>query len=86
MNRLFFTSAFLAATIAIGARAEAQNYPWCANYDKSGMNCGFTSFQQCLIDVSGVGGFCEQNNTYKPPAAAAPSRHQALKHHSHKNS
>ena len=36
------------------------------------MNCGFASFQQCLADISGLGGFCEQNNTYKPPAAAAP--------------
>ncbi len=35
------------------------------------MNCGFVSFQQCLADISGLGGFCEQNNTYKPPARGA---------------
>jgi Protein of unknown function (DUF3551) len=63
--------------------AQAQNYPWCAHYDKGdgGMNCGFTTFQQCLIDLSGLGGFCEQNNTYVLPAAAP-----APKHHPPKNS
>jgi uncharacterized protein DUF3551 len=74
------------AALSIGAsRAQAQNYPWCAQYDKGddGMNCGFTSFQQCLEDVRGIGGFCEQNNTYKPPAAAGPAQRKALKHHSH---
>ena len=42
--------------------AEAQNYPWCAYYDGSfgGTNCGFTTFQQCLDTVSGIGGFCER--------------------------
>jgi hypothetical protein len=37
-------------------------------------NCGFTTFQQCMEDVSGIGGFCQQNNTYTP-AGGAPSRH-----------
>jgi hypothetical protein len=75
-----------AASIGICTSAQAQNYPWCAHYgeDDGGTNCGFTSFQQCLADISGMGGFCEQNNTYVPPIAPAP--HQALKHHRHKKS
>ncbi len=70
-----------AASIATGA--QAQNYPWCAHYEKGdgGMNCGFVSFRQCLLDVSGLGGFCEQNNTYVSPASSP-----ALKHHPHKTS
>ena len=61
------------AAIATATPARAQNYPWCAHNGKDGgMNCGFASFQQCLADISGLGGFCEQNNTYRPPAAAAP--------------
>jgi len=53
--------------------AEAQNYPWCAQYSgDDGMNCGFTTFQQCLADVSGIGGFCTQNSTYRPPQVARP--------------
>lgn len=51
---------------------EAQNYPWCAQYDGGSnggaMNCGFVSFEQCLATVSGIGGFCIQNNTYQPPS------------------
>ncbi len=74
------------AALSIGASgARAQNYPWCAQYDKGddGMNCGFTSFQQCLDDVRGIGGFCEQNNTYKPPVAAGRTEPRARRHHSH---
>jgi Protein of unknown function (DUF3551) len=74
------------AAVSLGAgRAQAQNYPWCAQYDKGddGMNCGFTSFQQCLDDVRGIGGFCEQNNTYRPPAAARPAERRTRKHHPH---
>jgi hypothetical protein len=37
------------------------------------MNCGFVSFNQCLATVSGIGGFCIQNNTYRPPPGPHPS-------------
>ena len=54
--------------------ADAQNGPWCAHYDFGNdetVNCSFYSFQQCLADVHGVGGFCSQNSTYglsrRPP-------------------
>ena len=73
--RYLLVLAIAIAALSIGTRArKPQNYPWCAHYDKGdgGMNCGFTSFQQCLEDVRGIGGFCEQNNTYRPPAAARP--------------
>ena len=52
--------------IGIGTPAEAQNYPWCANYDGlgGGFNCGFTTFQQCLNTVSGIGGFCQLNTQH----------------------
>ena len=67
--------AMLAATAAIGQPAQAQNYPWCAHNTKDGgFNCAFTTFHQCLADISGIGGFCEQNNTYQPPADGAPRR------------
>ena len=69
------------AGVGAPAPAQAQNYPWCAHYDKGdgGWNCGFTSFEQCLTDISGLGGFCEQNNTYKAliSAAAHPVRHKS---------
>jgi len=59
------------AMAVFGTPAEAQNYPWCAQYGGAmggGMNCGFSTYQQCMADVSGIGGFCIQNNTYQPQA------------------
>jgi Protein of unknown function (DUF3551) len=76
----------IAAAASVGLPAQAQNYPWCAQYGDGtdgGRNCGFTTLQQCQEDVSGIGGFCEQNNTYVPQIAPAP--HRASKHHSRKN-
>jgi hypothetical protein len=59
----------LAGMSVIGMPAHAQNYPWCAYYSGKGggTNCGFTSFEQCLANVSGIGGFCEPNTLYRPP-------------------
>jgi len=59
------------AISAISAPAHAQNYPWCAFYSGRGFggatNCGFTSFQQCMATVSGIGGSCQVNTMYVPP-------------------
>ncbi len=64
--------ALIAASAAIGTSAKAQDYPWCANYTKGAINCLFVTFEQCMADVSGIGGFCERNTQYHP--AAAPAR------------
>ena len=47
--------------------ANAQNYPWCAQYGgKMGgsQNCGFSTFAQCQAALSGNGGFCNRNTLY----------------------
>jgi Protein of unknown function (DUF3551) len=79
MRKLLFGFGLIAVTAALNTSAQAQNYPWCAQYG-DGMdgarNCGFTTFQQCQADVSGIGGFCEQNNMYQAPAA--PHRHRRV--------
>jgi Protein of unknown function (DUF3551) len=63
------------------APAQAQNYPWCAYYSGRGFggasNCGFTSFQQCMATVSGIGGFCQENTMYRPP----PGPHRRSRPH-----
>jgi hypothetical protein len=66
----------LLATTAIAPRANAQNYPWCAIYDGSfgGKNCGFTTYEQCMATVSGIGGFCNQNTMYDPPPGEHPHK------------
>jgi hypothetical protein len=66
----------VAATTAFGTNARAQNYPWCAQLgdgEGGATNCGFSTLQQCQADVSGLGGFCEPNNSYVPPQSATPA-------------
>ena len=62
--------------VGVGNHAEAQNYPWCAYYggdgDRGGTNCGFTTLKRCLDTVSGIGGFCQQNNLYQLPSGLHP--------------
>jgi hypothetical protein len=79
MRLLLLVSGILAATCATGMRAEAQTYPWCSIYSGSmggSSNCGFSTYQQCMENVSGIGGFCQLNDWYKPPVSA-PSRHKS---------
>ena len=56
--------------VGIAERAEARNFPWCAQYSGRALggarNCGFTSFEQCMATVREIGGFCVRNNTYRP--------------------
>ena len=82
MKILFLIVGILAVTSLAGAPAKAQNYPWCSIYTGSmsgSKNCGFTSFEQCMANVSGIGGFCQQNDTYRP-AGSAPVRHKSHTH------
>jgi hypothetical protein len=72
----------VAVTVAAASAAQAQNYPWCANFhDGAGVNCGFATYQQCLATSQGSGGYCTRNNLYVPPAAAAPAAHRAPRNH-----
>jgi hypothetical protein len=68
MKAFLFTCALLAGTAGISSHADAQNYPWCARCAKGGdtENCGFTTFDQCLADVRGGGGYCVRNTQYVP--------------------
>jgi hypothetical protein len=72
MRILLLTLGILGSMTAFGTVAEAQNYPWCAEYGGGdmggGTNCGFTSYEQCMATLSGMGGFCNRNTQYIPPA------------------
>jgi hypothetical protein len=66
MKLVLLALVLLGASTAL-ALAQAQNGPWCAHYNfgnDEAVNCRFYSFQQCVADVRGVGGFCSQNSTY----------------------
>jgi hypothetical protein len=53
----------VAATSAMAPMAQAAGTKWCAYYSGSdgSKNCYFTSYQQCMADVSGKGGSCQRS-------------------------
>ena len=59
--------AWFAAPVAATAQAYT-NYPYCAVYESWTWSCGFNTMQQCLMTVSGRGGYCQRNPDYRPPA------------------
>jgi hypothetical protein len=75
-------SAFVALTLvtmsALASRpaSAAYNLPWCATYYESSItSCAFTSFDQCMVTVRGVGGLCTRNILYPPdPPTSEPHR------------
>jgi Protein of unknown function (DUF3551) len=74
-----FTAVGIAAMTALASAAAAIEYPWCAQYngeEGGGRNCGFSTIEQCMATVRGIGGFCEQNLFYTGPAErpAKPTR------------
>jgi hypothetical protein len=68
--------------VGSGTRAEAQNYPWCAqgSYKGGGTNCGFVTLQQCMDTVRGGAEFCGANPMYQPP----PGPHELVRHPRHR--
>jgi hypothetical protein len=63
-----------------GGSSNAQAGAWCARYfGHGGTNCGFYTYAQCQINISGIGGFCEQNvaEAYHPYGPyGEPRRHR----------
>ena len=75
----------LATIMLIQPRStEAAPYwPWCSRYfsrDAPSQSCAFSSWEQCMDTVRGIGGYC-YTNPYGPPPpppyarAAKSSRH-----------
>ena len=67
---VWFVVPLLVTTFGFAAGASAQiYYPWCANYGSpGGSNCGFSTHEQCMATVSGMGGSCDPNPWYTPPS------------------
>jgi hypothetical protein len=64
---LVFAALVVVGATVTGTPAQAQEYPWCAQYGGGGRNCGFISWNQCMAARSGNGGFCERNLFYPRP-------------------
>ena len=67
MRTIPLVAAMMVAGLALDltpAAAAAKVYPWCARYSSTGGECSFVTFQQCLDDISGIGGGCTLNPSY----------------------
>lgn len=51
------------------AAAPISSYPWCAHYSMKGgaRSCSFRTFEECLANVSGIGGNCAPSPYYAEP-------------------
>jgi hypothetical protein len=88
VSKLIFDAAIaaigvFAAVVCFEKPAAAQNYAWCAYYDfgqDGATNCGFSTFQQCLATVSGVGGSCGPNPQYQSSPELSLSTKHSKRH------
>jgi hypothetical protein len=72
------TAVAIASLSTFAKPAAAIEYPWCAQYSGGmgggGKNCGFSTLEQCMATVSGIGGFCAHNLFYPGAATEQPQR------------
>ena len=79
MKKLIIAVLALAASFAAAQQSHAYvSYPWCVHGDARGLECVFTSKEQCAQDGRnrGFGGQCLANPFYKPnqgPVSGAAS-------------
>ena len=56
-------------------RAEADPYRWCAVYGGGrggGTNCYMRTLEECRVQISGMGGWCEPNQFYDGRPVVTP--------------
>jgi hypothetical protein len=88
MRSPVLTVLFIAAALFgenVGASAQSsRSHPVCAIYygiDADGTpSCTFDTRQQCMETISGIGGFCVENQYYQGVIAPPPRGHGAKGH------
>lgn len=76
---MFLAAIVLVLLAALARPTAAIEYPWCAQYGSmgdGGRNCGFSTLEQCMATVSGIGGFCQPNQFYNPRQASRTRKRQ----------
>ena len=69
--RIALAALAVAATTLLAPEAKADPYPWCAvtgGRNDSTESCYFKTFERCLDQIQGLGGFCNPNPRYTGPA------------------
>ena len=68
-NSVVATIIYGTLVLSLADVAHAQNPPWCAIMNNDGnLQCNYSTQQQCLQTISGIGGECVRN-----PAGNAPN-------------
>jgi len=64
--------------------AQADPYRYCAVYggNDGRESCYFRTFQECLAQIQGVGGFCNNNPWYTGPASNGNNRQRTRRQNS----
>src|SRR5262249_13236490 len=81
---LFFTAAVLLGETQASRAQNAYSYPWCSlggTKDSNALSCYYTSWEQCRITMSGIGGLCVQSPYYRGSSAPVPYRASAKLRH-----
>jgi hypothetical protein len=84
MFSLVLASAALMGLTELASAQSPYSYPWCSRQTgaRGGdtTSCYFTSYQQCMTTISGIGGWCYQSPYYHasstPRQAGVTSRHR----------
>jgi hypothetical protein len=82
MARMIFAMLAFTTVMTIQPAANAAPYwPWCSQYFSRGTShaCAFSSWEQCMDTVRGIGGYCYANPYLAPPAGSARSSHHAAR-------
>jgi len=86
LTLLFIAAALLGESIATSVQS-ARSYPFCAIYygiDADGTpSCTFDTREQCMETISGIGGFCVENQYYRGVTVPAPRRAHVARVHKH---
>jgi hypothetical protein len=81
--RLVLTALAIVITGVLVQPAKADPYPWCAitgGRGDSQESCYYKTFERCLNQIQGLGGFCNPNPRY-----TGPSTYRADKGHARRN-
>jgi Protein of unknown function (DUF3551) len=79
---ILVVSALAAAALIHPDSGQAAPYwPWCSQYGRPSYShsCAFSSWEQCMATVRGIGGYCYANPYSPPPGSARSRRHSS--HH-----
>ena len=82
MRKILASLALVGVTVLGGTGASfaqsAYDYPWCALRDgkAGGQSCYYTSYEQCMATLSGIGGTCIRSPYYNGPEPRQHRRYE----------